>query len=197
MRTTAMLVAALLTTAVALPTLAQPARQGAAAAQRGGDARAGKQKRLRAMRHKLLRRKLGLSEARASKVEKILERFTPQRREIKKETRAARRSLRLLFRANSDDQQAYKKALARLRAGHKAMQQLRDSEFTALQAELTPKEQAMMLRALQQLQRRMQRMRARNVRRGQAGQRGPGRIPPAGPRRGGPPGGWDTLIEDP
>jgi hypothetical protein len=110
--------------------------------------------RAKAMRAKILRKRVGLNEERALKVEAILERYAPERRRIQGSVREATKSLRELLYANSEDQQAYGRALEQLRAGQKALQNLRDREDEAMRQVLKPREQALLLRSLENLRRR-------------------------------------------
>ncbi len=106
------------------------------------------QERIKALRHKMLVRKVGLSEDKATKVEQIIDGFNGERQKIHKQIAEEKKTLRELLKSNSDDQDSYEGAITRLRAAQKQNQALRDKEFEALKQELTPKEQAKLLRAL-------------------------------------------------
>ena len=106
------------------------------------------------IRAKILRQRVGLSEERAVKVEAVLERYAPERRRVQADIRDATKALRELMRANSEDQQAYGHALDRLRAGQKALQTLRDREEEGVRQLLKPREQALLLRSLENWRKR-------------------------------------------
>jgi hypothetical protein len=108
----------------------------------------------KAIRAKILRQRVGLSEERAVKVEAVLERYAPERRRIEADIRDATKILRELMRANSEDQQAYGRALDRLRAGQKALQSVRDREQEGVRQLLKPREQALLLRSLENWRKR-------------------------------------------
>ncbi len=202
------LFALLLVSTVALPAMAQPGPGGRG---RGGPPAGQGMMRSEQMVGKALRNKLGLSEAKAKKVEGILKQHRAAQQKIKGRLRTARQDLGKLFRSDSNDQKAWKAALDKMEKGHKALAQGRDKQFAALKKVLTPKEQAKLLRGLNQLQRRMkarrgqrgqQGMQAPKGRRGQQGQRGQRgqRGQQLGPRktgRGGPPGGGGPRFGGP
>jgi len=122
----------------------------------------GKQlERFNKMRGKLLRKKVGLSEAKAAKVEAVFKTFAPLRKKLRKTVRGARKDLRQLFKSDSDDQAAYRVALTKLRNANKAMQQLNDKQYGQVEKILTPKEQAKLLRAMQRVRRKMAKMHER------------------------------------
>jgi Spy/CpxP family protein refolding chaperone len=106
------------------------------------------------VRGQILRTRVGLSEERAGKVEAILDRNAPERRRLQGEIQAATKALRELMRANSQDQQAYARALEQLRAGQKALRNLREREDEAVRQVLKPREQALLLRSLENLRRK-------------------------------------------
>jgi hypothetical protein len=110
--------------------------------------------RAKAVRGQILRTRVGLSEERAGKVEAILDRNAPERRRLQGEIQAATKALRELMRANSQDQQAYARALEQLRAGQKALRNLREREDEAVRQVLKPREQALLLRSLENLRRK-------------------------------------------
>ncbi len=122
-----------------------------------------KQQRRAMMLLRVLRQKVGLSEARAKKVGKIMKQFAPARRELRQKSRKIDQQLRQLLKADSNDDGAYKNALAELQAIRKELQALRDKELKALSKELTSKEQAKLMLALKQMKRRP------GARRGQRG----------------------------
>ncbi len=202
------LFALVLVSTIALPAMAQPGPGGRG---RRGPPSAQKMKRAEKMVGKALRNKLGLSEDKAKKVESILKKQRASQQKIRGQLRTARQDLGKLFRSDSNDQNAWRSALDKMEKSHKALAQGRDKQFAALKKVLTPKEQAKLLRGLNQLQKRMkarrgqrgqQGMQAPRGRRGQQGQRGQRgqRGQQLGPRktgRGGPPGGGGPRFGGP
>lgn len=151
MRPRTMLWLALPLTLLALPALAQPTRPPvtrppvrpavsapASAAAPGTASRA-----------QVLRRQVGLSDERASKVEKVLDKMAPERDKVQGDIREARKTLATLLHSKSKDQKAYGRALDQLYRGHRTLQAIRDREYEALKQVLEPREQALMLRALE------------------------------------------------
>ncbi len=134
------------------------------------------QERVKKMRGKVLREKVGLSEEKAKKVEAIFDALEPERRKVREEVRTARKQLRELFKADSDDQAAYDAALAKLREATKKTVALRDKQFEALKKELTPKEHAKIVHRLDKLRKKVHRQgnRGKQGRRGRPGPRGEG-----------------------
>jgi len=166
----------LLATALALsftaPALAQPTpdNPGPPAAAR---------KRFEKLRDKVLKEKIGLSDAKAKQVVTIFQKYRAERRKTQGELRKARQTLRKLLEDDSNDQTAYDAALTKLHQSAKKIDQLRDQQFADLKAVLTPKEQAKTLRALQKVKRLM------SQRRGQKGAKRPkDRQGPRGKGRG-------------
>jgi Spy/CpxP family protein refolding chaperone len=112
------------------------------------------------LRDKVLRERVGLDEAKAAHVEKVIIDYQQKQRVIRKDIRDSRQRLRELFKSDSDDQAAYKEALTKFRKAHADLAQLRELEFAALDAKLTPKEQAKLLGTLVQVRRHLNRQRA-------------------------------------
>ncbi|MSP25345.1 MAG: periplasmic heavy metal sensor [Myxococcales bacterium] len=133
--------------------------------------------RIKKMRGKVLREKVGLSEEKAKKVEASLDAHEPERRRVREATRTARKQLRDLLEANSDDQPAYDAALGKLRAGMKKMMELRDKQLDLFKKDLTPKEQAKLGQILGKLRKKMH---------GKGRHGGKGRRGGAAERHGGP-----------
>jgi len=115
------------------------------------------EKRVAKLRARVLRKKVGLDEAQAKKVETIFKSFETKRRAAQKELQAGRRDLRKLLKADSDDDQAYEKALARVQTGHLGVQRIRTEQFEALKKVLAPKQQAKLLQELVRMRRKVQR----------------------------------------
>ena len=135
-------------------------------------------KRIDQLRNKLLRKRLGLDEATATKVEKVLRDHVTQKRQVQRDMRQAQRKLRQLLRDDSDDQDAYRKALAALEKAHASGEALRKKHFAELQKLLTPKQQVQLIQAMHKIKRHLNRQRRRGMDR--RGPRGPRR--PRGPR---------------
>jgi hypothetical protein len=114
------------------------------------------QQRIRALRHKMLVKKAGLSEAKVAKVEETIDSFAAERAKLKKTISEEKKTLQELLRQDSNDQASYEGAIARLRAAQKQMQELRDREFAALQQNLTGKEQARLLHVLAKVRHKAQ-----------------------------------------
>jgi Spy/CpxP family protein refolding chaperone len=121
--------------------------------------------RLKRLRGRLLRKKIGLSEEKAARVEALFLANAERRRELNTAQKSARAELRALFQSDSDDQDAFGAALDKLRKAHKELDELREQELDELHTFLTPKEEAKLLRAVEQLQRRLQGERPRRLRR--------------------------------
>ena len=112
-----------------------------------------KVKRAEARRRELLKKRVGLSDDKATKVEAITRKHGAQQRTLKQNVRKARVQLRQLLRDESDDQQAYEGALRELEAAHRSLQDLRQKRFEDLKQALTPKEQAKLLAAMGKVRR--------------------------------------------
>lgn len=112
-----------------------------------------KVKRAEARRRELLKKRVGLSDDKAKKVEAIVRKHGEQQRALKQNVRKARVELRKLLRDESDDQQAYERALGELEAAHRSLQDLRQKRFADLKGALTPKEQAKLLAAMGKVRR--------------------------------------------
>lgn len=113
--------------------------------------------RVAQLRQRLFQRKLGLDDAKASKVEAILRDHVTKQRAAKQQMRAANQKVRQLLRQNSDDQQAYREALAELTAAQSELEKLRSTHLAELGAILTPKQQAQLIQSLHQIRRHLAR----------------------------------------
>ena len=141
--------AALLIPALEPPAQAQPAGKGPKG-QKGRE-------RVAMLRQRLFQKKLGLDDAKASKVEAILRDHVTKQREAKQRMRAASRTVRRLLREDSDDQQAYRAALAELTSAQTALEKLRSEHMAELDAVLTPKQQAQLIESLHKIRRHLAR----------------------------------------
>lgn len=113
--------------------------------------RAAKMERVKELRGKLLRDKVGLNEARAQKVEAILEAQRDQQKALRESVRTNMRALRTLIESDSNDQPAYQAAIDGLRAARAQMQALRDAQFTELSKVLSSREQATLMLAMKRV----------------------------------------------
>ena len=164
-RTATIVLAALLTLLIAMPAMAKGKGKG-----RGKPTAAELQQRFKKKRGHILRKRVGLSDAKATAVETVLDKHSPLHQKLQRRLAAARLSLGKLLRADSNDQAAFAKALAELQTVAKAMQQLNEQELAQLQKVLTPKEQAKLLRALNRIRTKVRRQRMRQ--RGKKGKQG-------------------------
>lgn len=141
--------------------LAQPGSDG------DGDRvdRAGKMEKVKHLRGKLLRGKVGLDDARAAQVEEILDANREDHRALRQEVRAQTRALRALVESDSDDQSAYAEAIAALKAAKDDMRALRAAKHDQLAELLSPREQATLMLT-------MKRVKGHMHRRGKKGLRG-------------------------
>ena len=147
--------AALWLTAAALLLVAAPATA------QGANKRSNVEERLNKVRRKVLKKKVGLSDAKVDAVEAAFTKFRTKRSQLKQQTKSARRALRRLARADSSDQAAYSKAIDAFLANRRAMRKLEDEQLAALRKILTPKEQVRLLHASMKLKRKLRKARRR------------------------------------
>ncbi len=121
------------------------------------DRRAEVEKRMQEVVRKVLTDKVGLDDKKATKVAELMKKDREDQRKIRGEMRKARKDLKKLLDDDSDDQKAYSKAMAALRKGRDDLHKLQNKHFQQLGKELTPKQQAKLLHAMQQLQRKLRR----------------------------------------
>jgi hypothetical protein len=144
--------------ALADPAPAAPAQKApASAADRDGKKRAEIAARLKALRADVLRKRVGLDAKKAAEVERVLERNAPERIKLQAKLRTSRRALQRLISEDSNDQQAFTRALQGLREAQGELQKLRQREMDELSKYLTPKEQAKLAGALRELHGRLRR----------------------------------------
>ncbi len=115
-------------------------------------ARAKVEQRIEKIRGEVLRKKVGLDEAKAKQVEKLLDKYEPQRQAAQKQMREKQRTLGALLKADSNDQQAYKNAIKGYRDADKKLRAVRDKEFDEVAKLITPKQQAKLVVALRKMQ---------------------------------------------
>lgn len=105
-------------------------------------------------RARILREQVGLDDARARKVEKIMDDGAAERRVAQAERQKARHEVQNLLDADSKDDAAYAQALAAARAAEERLRRAREHDFTEISKVITPREQAKLLRALARVARR-------------------------------------------
>jgi Spy/CpxP family protein refolding chaperone len=119
------------------------------------DERDERTKRFEERRRRVLRERVGLTDDKAERVEAVFARMQAERRRLQSEAKSARQELRTLLDSDSEDQKAYGEALARLERAHKALAEVRYKYFAEVKTILTPKEQAKLLKALNQVKKAM------------------------------------------
>jgi Spy/CpxP family protein refolding chaperone len=119
------------------------------------DKRAKVEERLEKLRERVLKKDVGLDDKKAKAVGEILTRYAGERRKIQKDQREYRRALQKLVQSDSNDQDAYKKALKSFREGRKKLQGLEDRQLDDVAKLLTPKEQVKLVSALQRFRRKL------------------------------------------
>ena len=116
------------------------------------------------LRGRLLREMVGLNEEKANQVEQILKTFDDEHQAYTAMLDVARRAMHSLLEAESDDQEAYARAVEDVRVAHEYLSQLRDRQFRAMQKALQPKDQALFFESLGKLRHEV-RKRMRRARR--------------------------------
>lgn len=111
--------------------------------------------RLKKWRGTILRRDVGLDEKKASEIERTLDKYQAEREKIQKELRQQQKTMRALFDLDSADQPAYARALQIVREDTAKMQSLRLQEFDELGKQLTPKQEAKLLRLMRQMEQKL------------------------------------------
>lgn len=153
-RITRFVLPAALALSVAAPALARPGHP-PAAAQSKAEKRAKIEARLKQIRGQVLRKRVGLDEKHAKQVEGILDRYRPKRRALQKQMRTHRQAIGKLLKADSNDQNAYRREIAGMRNAKKQLDALRDREINEISRVITPKQQAKLAVALRRMQRRL------------------------------------------
>jgi hypothetical protein len=111
--------------------------------------------RLKRWRGTVLRRDLGLEEKKAVEVERTLDKFQVEREKIQKDMRQQQKTLRALSDLDSNDQTAYAKSLQIVRESTAKQQALRLQEFDELSKQLSPKQEAKLLRLMRQMEQKL------------------------------------------
>lgn len=110
-------------------------------------------------RGKLLREKVGLAEAKAIRVEAVLDRFKEERHKLRQQVRKAKQALKALLDEDSQDQRAYQNHLDVLLAVRTSMHELHIAEINELRGLLTPKESTKLLFMMERVHKRMRGLR--------------------------------------
>lgn len=116
------------------------------------------EQRMQQVRARVLREHVGLTEAKAKRVEAIMDRTQKERRKLRQETRRHRRKIARLLRRDADDQAAYRKALVQAMKARKRAADLEVREFEEIAKVLTPKEHAKLLAAHQKVRRKLRQL---------------------------------------
>lgn len=116
------------------------------------DKRAQVEQRIKQARGEILRKHVGLDDAKAKEVEAILDKHAPERKKLQGQMREARKTVRALLQADSNDQAAYARAIADYRSAEKKLDALREKEYDELAKKLTPKQQAKLVVAIRKMQ---------------------------------------------
>ncbi len=109
--------------------------------------------RAKKVRQRLLRERVGLTEAQATAVEKVLEKYAALRHAEQAKRAQAMGALDELLAQDSSDEAAYRSALTALRAARAALQGLQRAEEAELAKLMSAKQQAKFEQAVRQLQR--------------------------------------------
>jgi septal ring factor EnvC (AmiA/AmiB activator) len=111
--------------------------------------------RLKKWRGTILRRDVGLEEKKATDIEHTLDKFQAEREKVQKDMRQQQKTLRALFDLDSNDQGAYGKSLQIVRENTAKLQTLRLQEFDELGKQLSPKQEAKLLRLMRQMEQKL------------------------------------------
>jgi len=129
---------------------------------KGKEKRKAMHKRFKKMMSKVLRQDVGLDEKAARQVEKIHARQHVKRKALHKQMHQAKRALRTLIQADSNDQKAYSVAVDGLLKSRAALQRLRQQDFAKVRRLLTAKQQGKLLFAMHKRKRKMHRFMRKN-----------------------------------
>jgi hypothetical protein len=110
---------------------------------------------LKKWRGTILRRDVGLDEKKATDIERTLDKFQAERQEVQKDMRQRQKTLRALLDLDSNDLPTYGKALQGVRENTIKLQSLRIQEFDELGKQLTPKQEAKLLRLVRQMEQKL------------------------------------------
>jgi Spy/CpxP family protein refolding chaperone len=149
---------ALFVLALAAPARAQsgpPPHAGPPAHAAPGAKRAQAQQKLRQVRARLLRERVGLDVKTALAVEKILDKFQSERQRLHQAMREEKKKLRALLDLDSNDQAAYTRSQRSLLDVQQKLAMLKQQEFEELAKVLTPKQQAKLGREVDETMKRL------------------------------------------
>lgn len=118
--------------------------------------------KMKVRRGKILREKVGLPEARAKRIESMMDGFHTQMRAVKKQMRVQHLALRKLLKQDSADEAAYKTALDSIVASKQQIDRLKAANIDAIRKQLSYKEQAKAMMALHHMKRGMHRFMGRH-----------------------------------
>ncbi|GEM_PF-4208665 len=132
--------------------------------------------KMKEMRGKMLRERIGLTEEKAKKVEAVLDGFHERHMAMREKHRTAMRALKDLVKADSNDQEAYKNALDEMKANHQERQALMEEQMEALKKVVDPKEQAKLFLAHERMTKKMHKFmkEGKKGKKGKKGKRGDG-----------------------
>lgn len=119
--------------------------------KRNPQKRADRLARMRAIRLQVLKTEVGLPDAKAQQVASAIEGFDGLRRGYRRSLRAARREIKRLLDADSNDMKAYRTAMKQMRSAHVDLQKLRRQEFKAVSKVLSPKQSARLMLSLERI----------------------------------------------
>ena len=111
--------------------------------------------RLKKWRGTILRKDVGLDEKKATDIEHTLDKFQAEREQVQKDMRQQQKIMRALFDLDSNDQGAYGKSLQIVRESTAKLQTLRLQEFDELAKQLSPKQEAKLLRLMRQMEQKL------------------------------------------
>ena len=171
--------------------MAEPPEQ-----RRRGEGQMGEKlhERMKELRGRILKKRVGLDAERIDEVEAILQKGDQERKGLHRAMRESHEKLRHLIKADAEDGASYEAAVGTLLKSRQRLHELQHGELERLRELLSPKEMGKLVMALHRLKKRMKRMHERaggdemdRGRRGE-GRRGEGRRGRRGRRGGG--GGW-------
>ena len=113
--------------------------------------------RMLQVRTEVLRYEVGLSEADADKVLRVLKKFDPQRKALHKRKRAAKRAGKRLMQSDSTDQAAFERVMDDMLAVGAEHLELQKRQRAALRGLLTPKQQLKLFHSMKRIKRRLKR----------------------------------------
>jgi Spy/CpxP family protein refolding chaperone len=131
--------------------------------------------RMKQARSRLLQKRVGLEGATLEKVEQVLSTFDAKRRQLHKQKKDVRKSVRALLESDSDEQAQYESTIQTMRELHSQTSKLREAQMKAIAPHLTPKQQVKFMVAIRKFRERRNRMKQQMKRGHRRGVRGHGR----------------------